>query len=79
MSFNNAAELMQLMANGKQAHACYSKQIAGYALQRDIVATDMLLLDTMAAVSMSSGGSVKQVMIELAKNPAFTTRVGGTL
>jgi hypothetical protein len=78
-SFANAAELMQLMANGKQAHACYSKQIASYALQRDIVATDMPLLDTMAAVSMSTSGSVKQVMIELAKNPAFTTRVGGTL
>jgi hypothetical protein len=78
-SFANAAELMQLMANGKQAHACYSKKIASYALQRDIVATDLPLLDTMAAVSMSTSGSVKQVMIELAKNPAFTTRVGGTL
>jgi hypothetical protein len=79
LSFSGAAELMQIMANGKQAHACYSKHLASYALQRDIVEADVPLLDAMAAVSMANAGSVKQVMIELAKNPAFTTRVGGTL
>jgi hypothetical protein len=78
ISFADAAELMQIMANGKQAHACYSKHLASYALQRDIVEADRPLLDTMAAVSMANAGSVKQVMIELAKNPTFTTRLGGT-
>ena len=77
LSFDGAAELMQLMADGKQAHACYSKKIASYALQRDIIESDVPLLDALAAVSL--GGSVKQVMLELAKNPAFTTRAGGTL
>ena len=37
--FADAAELMQIMAGSKQAHACYAKKIAGYALQRDIVQT----------------------------------------
>src|SRR5690606_12862000 len=66
LSFDGAAELMQLMADGKQAHACYSKKIASYALQRDIIESDVPLLDALAAVSL--GGSVKQVMLELAKN-----------
>jgi hypothetical protein len=78
LNFADAAELMQIMANGKQAHACYSKHLASYALQRDIVEADLPLLDTMAAVSMANAGSVKQVMIELAKSPTFTTRLGGT-
>jgi hypothetical protein len=77
LSFTGAGQLMQLMANGKQVHACYSKKIASYALQRDIVESDLALLDALAAVS--AGGSVKQVMLELSKNPAFTTRAGGTL
>lgn len=79
LAFNGASELMQLMANGKQAHACYAKKLASYALQRDIVETDLPLLDVLAAVSLSPGGSVKQVMLELAKNPAFSARAGGAL
>jgi hypothetical protein len=78
-SFANAAELMNIMANGKQAHACYAKHLASYALQRDIVEADLPLLDAMSATSMAAQGSVKQVMLELVKNPAFRTRVGGTL
>jgi hypothetical protein len=77
LSYSGASELMQLMANGKQAHACYAKKIAGYALQRSIVQSDLPLLESLAQVSL--GGSVKQVMLELSKNPAFTVRAGGTL
>lgn len=77
LAFADAAELMNIMANGKQAHACYAKHLASYALQRDIVQTDLPALDAMAAVSLANGGSVKQVMLELVKNPVFRTR-GGT-
>jgi hypothetical protein len=77
MTFSGSRELMQLMANGKQAHACYAKKVSGYALQRDIVQSDMPLLDTLAATSAAANGSIKQVMLELVKNPAFRTRVGG--
>lgn len=77
LTYSGAGELMQLMANGKQAHACYSKKLASYALQRSIVESDLPLLDALAQVSL--GGSIKQVMLELTKNPAFTVRAGGTL
>jgi hypothetical protein len=75
--FANATELMQLMAGSKQAHACYAKKIAGYALQRDIVQSDLPTLDALSAVSMA-GGSLKKVMLALVADPAFRTRQGGT-
>jgi hypothetical protein len=74
--FANASELMQIMAGSKQAHACYAKKIASYALQRDVVASDQALLDALSQVSMA-GGSIKKVMLALVETPAFRTRQGG--
>lgn len=73
--FADSAELMQIMAESKQAHACYAKKIASFALQRDIVESDLPMLDAMTAVSMA-GGSLKHVMVALVKDPAFRTRQG---
>jgi hypothetical protein len=77
-TFSGAAELMQILATTQQVHACYAKKLAGHALQRDIVASDMPLLTALASKSMASGGSVKQVILDLVKHNAFRTRVGGT-
>jgi len=76
-SYSGAPELMQVLANGQQAHLCYTKKLASFGLQRDVIEKDMPLLTTLAATSMSSSGSVKQVMLDLVKNDAFRTRVGG--
>jgi hypothetical protein len=75
--FADAAELMQLMADSKQAHACYAKKVASYALQRDIVHGDLPTLDALTQVSQA-GGSIKQVMLALVQDPAFRTRHGAT-
>ena len=75
--FADAAQLMQLMAGSKQAHACFAKKIAGYALQRDIVHGDVATLDALTEVSIA-GGSIKQVMLALVRDPAFHTRHGAT-
>jgi hypothetical protein len=77
LSFDDAAELMQLMANGRQAHACYAKKIASYSLQRDIVESDLPLIDSLAGVSMDTAGSIKRMLIGLAQSPAFYVRAGG--
>lgn len=71
-SFSGATELMQAMANGSQAHSCYSKKLASYMLQRDVVASDVPMLESLSSTSMA--GSVKQLIISLVKNPAFRTR-----
>jgi hypothetical protein len=77
MRFSGSADLMQIMANCQQAHACYAKKGSSYAMQRDIVQSDLPMLESLASVSSEDGGSVKQIMIELVKQPAFRTRVGG--
>jgi hypothetical protein len=76
-TYKDAAELMQAIANGQQAHACYAKKIASYGLQRDVVDADMPLLTALASPSMSSGSSVKQMILDLVKQDAFRTRFGG--
>lgn len=74
--FQNAAQLMTLMAESEQAHACYAKKLTGYALQRDIVVSDVGLLETLKQQSLSTN-SIKEVILTLVADPAFNTRVGG--
>lgn len=73
-SWKNASELMQLLASNPQTHLCYSKKLASFGLQRDIVPADRPLLDALAAVSTGGSGSVKQVIVNLVKQAAFRTR-----
>ena len=75
-SFQDAGELMRAMAAGTQAHTCYSKKLASFALQRDIVAKDRPLLDALAKVS-ADNGSVKRVIVELVRSDAFRIRTAG--
>jgi hypothetical protein len=72
--FADAQELMQIFAETRQTHACYSKKVVGYALQRDVVEADRPLLEALAGVS--SGDAVKELMVALARDPAFRLRQG---
>jgi len=74
-NYQDAAELMHLMADGSQAHLCYAKKLASFGLQRDIVADDMPLLTALSSTSRS--GSVKQMVLDLVRNDAFRVRQGG--
>lgn len=76
-SFANAAELMSDMAADQQAHLCYAKKLASFALQRDVIASDMPVLQTMAQTSMGAGGSIKSMILQLVRSDAFRTRAGG--
>jgi hypothetical protein len=78
-TFRDAAELMKLLSTEQQTHLCYAKKLASFALQRDMVASDLPWLTKLAATSLSEGGSVKRIMIELAKSDAFRTRFEGAL
>ncbi|WP_437604787.1 DUF1592 domain-containing protein [Sorangium sp. So ce834] len=78
-SFADAGELMHYMAEGEQAHLCYAKKLASFALQRDVIPSDLPLVETLADVSRGASGSVKEMMLELVKDEAFRTRVGGPL
>lgn len=75
--YQDNAGLMQVMGDSEQAHLCYSKKLASFALQRDVIVADLPWLTKLATASRENGGSVKQVMVELAKSDAFRTRLGG--
>jgi hypothetical protein len=77
-TFQDAAGLMQAMAGSEQAHLCYSKKLASFGLQRDVVPADMPWLTNLSSVSMGSGGSLKQIILALVKSDAFRTHAGGT-
>lgn len=79
LSFNGAKELMDILVSSTEAHSCFAKNIASYGLQRDIVSDDQALLDELATVSMSAQGSMKNVVLELVKAPAFRMRERGAL
>jgi Protein of unknown function (DUF1592)/Protein of unknown function (DUF1595)/Protein of unknown function (DUF1588)/Protein of unknown function (DUF1585)/Protein of unknown function (DUF1587) len=75
--FSGAPELMEKMASGVQAHQCWAKKMMSYAMERDLVEGDRPLMETLAKTSATSGGSLKQVMVTLAKSDAFRVRAGG--
>lgn len=77
-SFEDNADLMDLLAEERQTHLCYVKKLASFALQRDIVKSDLPWLEKLAAFSLENGASVKRIIVELAKSDAFRTR-GGAL
>ena len=76
-SFSDAASLMQVLAADSQAHLCYAKKLSSFALQRDVVTADLPLLKTLAAASMGTTGSIKNVILQLVQSDAFRTRAGG--
>jgi hypothetical protein len=74
-SYKSATELMQVLAATQQTHMCYSKRLASYGLQRNIVSADVPMLTKLATTS--AAGSVKQLIVELAKQDAFRVRAVG--
>lgn len=76
-SFEGAADLLQSMADGGQAHRCYAKKLASFGLQRDIVADDLPLLDSLTEVS-ANGGSIKSLLLALVRHDSFRLRSRGT-
>ncbi|MFZ5894847.1 MAG: DUF1592 domain-containing protein [Myxococcota bacterium] len=75
-SYKDSTELMQVLASTQQTHMCYSKRLASFGLQRNIVESDMPMLTKLATAS-ANAGSVKQVIVELVKQDAFRVRAGG--
>jgi len=71
-TWTDSVGLMQVLASNPQTQTCFAMKIASFALQRDVVANDMPMLNTMTSASSSE----KQMMIQLVKNDAFRTHGG---
>ncbi|HWA71390.1 MAG TPA: DUF1592 domain-containing protein [Polyangiaceae bacterium] len=74
-AFADGNELMKIMAGSAQVHTCYSKNVTGYALGRDLVESDRPLLESLGKVSLSE--SLKEMVVALVRDPAFRTRKEG--
>jgi hypothetical protein len=75
-TYKDAIELMQVLASSDQTHLCYSKRLASYALQRNIIEADLPMITELAAAS-ENAGTIKQVMLQLVKHNVFRTRAAG--
>jgi hypothetical protein len=64
---------MQDALESEMSHVCYAKKIAAYALGRDIIKADEPVVNRLAQVSKNNG-SMKDVIVALAKDPAFLVR-----
>jgi Protein of unknown function (DUF1592)/Protein of unknown function (DUF1595)/Protein of unknown function (DUF1588)/Protein of unknown function (DUF1585)/Protein of unknown function (DUF1587) len=74
-SFVDGNALMTVLAGSAQVHTCYSKQVTGYALGRDLVEGDRPLLEALGKVGGAQ--SLKELVVALVQDPAFRTRKAG--
>lgn len=75
VKFADHVELMQAMADSDEAHLCYSKKLASFGLQRDIVARDRPWLSKLANLSHDAG-STEQLVLALIQSDAFRVHGG---
>ena len=78
VAFADNTGLMQAMAKSIDTHLCYSKKLASFGLQRDIVMSDLPWLTQLASVSRDQQASTQELMLALVKSDAFRTH-GGAL
>ncbi|HEY8946138.1 MAG TPA: DUF1592 domain-containing protein [Polyangiaceae bacterium] len=74
--FANGNELLQLIANSGQAHACYASQLVEFSLNRDVVESDRALVTALKTTSMAPNGSVKKLAMAVIGDASFRVRAG---
>ena len=76
-TWNDATGMMQALASSSQAHTCFAKKLASFGMQRDVVMSDMPLLNSLTSASMTSGtNSEKQLILQLVRSDSFRTHGG---
>jgi len=73
-SFGGAPELMQLLAESPQVHACFAEHLIQFSLGRDLIEDDRALLDKLERSSLSSGTSTKELLLAMVAAPEFSRR-----
>jgi hypothetical protein len=77
--FSGAPELVAILAESPDAHACFARHIGEFALARDMAEADRPLVNELSLASMSAVGSIKDMLLSVVRNPMFSVRTGGTL
>jgi hypothetical protein len=77
--FSGAPELMAILAESPDAHACYARHASEFALARDMDEADRPVVNELTLASMSATGSIKAMLLAVVRSPTFSVRTGGTL
>lgn len=73
-AFSGTPELMNLLADSPQVHACYARHLAEFALGREVDESDDSLLSSLKQRSLQERSSIRDALLTLVTNPAFTHR-----
>jgi hypothetical protein len=76
-AFAGAPELLQLIAENRQAHSCYTAHLAEFSLARDLAGPDRTLVTSLQDTSMTQNRSIKEILLAVVMDPAFRTRSSG--
>ena len=77
ISYAGAPELMANLADSPEAQACYARDLAEYALARDVDEADRPLVNELSG--SGAIGSTKAMLLAVIRSPRFSTRTGGAL
>jgi hypothetical protein len=77
--FAGAPELMAILAESPDAHACYARHVGEFSLTRDVDEADRPLVNELTQASMNATGSIKAMLLAVVRSPTFSVRTGGTL
>jgi len=70
-SWDDGVDFAGLLASSSQVHRCYAEQWLEYALARESHPDDAVLLDRLAADSLESDASVRDLMLQIVRSDAF--------
>ena len=73
-SYDGGVELAHLMADNVEAHRCYVGHLLEYGYGRIKKGPDWDIIERIAVSSQSGDLSIKQIILELTKDPAFLLR-----
>jgi len=77
LEFENGVELLNLIADTAQAHACYAKYVAEFVLARDLTEGDAAEIYALGDTS-AARGSMRELVLEVVLSPSFSMHHGAT-
>lgn len=69
--FNGPIELIRIVAEEAQTHACFAEKWFTYALGRGLDKTDACLIEKLGTEFSSSGHNIKELLLQITQTDAF--------
>ncbi len=78
ISFANAVDLSQQLAESPEVHDCYATQLLEFVLGRDLAKLDQRIVKTLGARSLEEQLSIKALVLEIVTSRTFRVRSNDT-